>query len=422
MTERAEGGGGSSAASWNFFANVMDGALFSLGLSFGSQQTILPVLVRDIGGGNIALGLIPVVWTLGFNAPQILIAPLARRTPVKKPLLLRTAMFQRIPWLMLAAAAFFLFGRVPSAVALPVFFVILGLAALGGSFNLPVWFDLVAKLTPVRRRGRLFGARSILGALLGAAGGWVAARILGAVESPVSFSILLALSFCAMMFSYLFLLTLREPPETPPVHPGRPAGEPRGFIAILRTDRNLRRFLVADALQISAGMGLAFFTVHGLKKFALPDSAAGIFTALMMGGTIAGSLIFGPLADRRGHRINLMAGAGATFLSALAALFAPDPVTYGIVFVCAALTITLGTISRLPLLAELSPDAERPSVVALANLVTSPFVFCGVAGGFIADAAGYEYVFGLAALFALSALLWLWFMVEEPRPAGAVHE
>jgi len=403
--------------SWNFFANVLDGALFSLGLSFGSQQTILPVLVKDIGGGNVALGLIPVVWTFGFNAPQFLIAPLARRTARKKPLLLKTAVFQRIPWLMLSAAAFFLFGRIPVGAGLAVFFLLFALAALGGSFNLPVWFDLIAKLTPVDRRGRLFGARSILGALLGAAGGAVAARVLAGFASPYSFGILLALAFGSMTLSYMFLLTLREDDAAPDAahRAVSPSPMAAGFWSILRTHRNLRNYIVADALQISAGMGLAFYTVHGLRKFSLSDASAGVFTVLMMAGMIAGSIVFGPLADKRGHRVNAMAAAASTLVAATAALFAPDPVTYGIVFVCAALTITLGTISRLPLLAELSAEGERPTVIALANLATSPFVLLGIAGGYIADAAGYETVFALTGLFALAALLWLHYMVVEPR-------
>ena len=90
---------------WNFIANVMDGGLFSLAMSFVSQQTILPLFVQKLGGGNIAVGLIPVVWILGFNLPQILAAPYAQQRTRKKGLLLRTAMLQRIPWLLLAIAA-----------------------------------------------------------------------------------------------------------------------------------------------------------------------------------------------------------------------------------------------------------------------------------------------------------------------------
>jgi MFS family permease len=419
VTEPVAGLSGPDALRWNFFANVMDGALFSLGLSFVSQQTVLPVMVKNIGGGNIAVGLIPVLWTLFFNFPQFLIAPVARRTMRKKSLFLKTAFLQRLPWLLLGAAAFFVFGRVSPGISLLLFFVLFALAALGGSLNLPVWFDLIARMTPVHRRGKLFGTRSILGSLLGILGGILTAQVLGSVDPPVSFAALLSLAFAAMMVSYLFLVSLKEPQDVVPEPTPSPAFG--GMFRILRSDRNLRNFLVADALQISAGMGLAFFTVNAIRKFSLPDSSAGTFTVLMMVSIIAAGVVFGPLGDRYGHKLNLLVAAGATFVSGVTAIAAPDPVTYGVVFVAAALSLGLVTISRLPLLAELSVDAERPTVIALANMVTSPFVFWGIAGGAIADLAGYEWVFALASCFALAALLWLSLMVREPRHVAAQY-
>jgi MFS family permease len=409
-------GGDKGRDRWNFFANVMDGTFFAFGLSFVSQQAILPVIVKNIGGGNIAVGLIPVVWTLGFNFPQMLIVPLARRTLGKKPLFLKTALIQRFPWLLLMLASYFVFDQVPADLGLLVFFLLFGLAAVGGSLNLPVWFDLIAKLTPVKQRGRLFGIRSIMGALLGIAGGTIAGEVLGRLTAPLSYTVLFGLALSALMTSYLFLLTLREPAVVS-VSSEQPAPHRPRAMEILRSNRNLRRFLVADALQVSSTMGIAFFAVHALSRFSLDDASAGTFTAIMMGSMIAGSLLFGPLADRYGHKLNLLVAALATLVSAVMALISPTPLVYSTVFVGVALSTGLVNISRLPLIAELAGETDRSAVIAVSNMCTSPFVFWGVLGGVIADAAGYEWVFVLAAVFALAALLWLALRVTEPRQA-----
>jgi MFS family permease len=399
----------------NFIANVFDGALYAMAMSLVSQQAVLPVFVKDIGGGNIALGLIPVLWTFGFNFPQVLIAPYAQRLPRKKQLFLRTAIIQRIPWLLLSLVTFFVLDRVSSSLALWLFFILFTLAAVGGSLNLPVWFDLIAKLTPLKARGRLFAARSVGGAVLGMAGGGAVSFVLGRFSYPVSFGILLLAAFAVTMISYLFLLTLREENDSPTDQSGRNWRYAFSAPGILRTERGFRNYLVADALLISAGMANAFYAIHGLKKFGLPDSYAGTFTIAMMVSMIVGSSGFGLLADRFGHKINLVISASASVIASVTAILAPSVEVYLLVFLCSAATVALGTISRLPLIAELCPEATRPTSVALANLVTSPFILFGIVAGWIADRAGYEAVFAIAGVLALAALVWLLTRVQDPR-------
>jgi MFS family permease len=404
-------------ARWNFFANIADGAFFAFGLSFVSQTTILPVFVKEIGGGNVSVGLIPVIWIVGFNVPQLIVAGTVQRSRRKKILLLQTAMGQRLPWLLLALTVFFVFGRIPSGMALVLFFVVYGLAAVGGAVNLPVWFDLVVDLTPVRRRGRLFGARSILGSLLGMAGGAIAAAILTAVATPANFAILFLLAFLGMMCSYLFLVSLKVPETCPEEGQSPQLLSVAELVHILRSNPGLRNFLIADALQISAATAAAFYMVHAAQRFSLPPSAAGTFTMIMMGSMIVGSLVFGFLADRYGHRVNLLCAAAASGIASLCAIVIANPLLYSAVFVFSALTVALNMISRLPFIAELSPPATRPAVVAMANVVTAPCVFWGGISGVVADVAGFDIVFVIGSALAVGACICLAATVREPRHA-----
>ncbi len=393
----------------------MDGALFALGLSFVSQQTVLPVFVRKIGGGNIAVGMIPVIWTFGFNFTQIFIAAHAQREHRKKALLLKTAMIQRIPWLLLAVLSFIVFPRVGTGVALLIFFVVFALAAMGGGINLPVWFDLLAHVTPMKRRGRLFAVRTVFGSMLGMLGGATAAGVLSVLSYPASYALLSLLAFCGMMLSYLSL-TLIESPEFVPASPGGPRWSDRSLIRrMLHTPGNYRRFLVGDALLISSGMANAFFAVYALDKFHLPDAYAGTFTIIMAGSMILGSLAFGTAADKLGHKINMFFAGCSTFLACVVALLAPTVEVYGVVFILTSASVTLMGISRLPLLAELCTAEERPAYVAVSNMLTSPFVLAGILGGWMADHVGFPPVFMTAGMIAALALLWWLTMVEEPR-------
>lgn len=395
-------------------ANIMDGSFFALGMSFVSLQTILPVFVQTMGGTNVAVGLVPVVWTFGSNFPQILIVRRVQRLAWKKELFMKTALVQRIPWLLMALVCFFVLEHVTTGIGLLLFFLFFLLAAFVGSVNLPIWFDLIAKLTPVRMRGRMFAARSLVGALLGILGGALAAVILATLPYPFSYGLLFLLAFLMMMVSYWFLAVLKEPVESR-VKPE----EERHYLhiaqRIMKEEQNFRNFVISDGLIIGASMANAFFAVYAIKRFSLPDAYAGVFTIVMMASMIVGSIVFGFLADHYGHKINLLICAVATLVGSVVALVAQSLELYVVVFICSAATVAINGISRLPMIAELCPEEERPTYVALTNMITSPFVLLGLAAGWMADAIGYAAVFFLAGGFSIAAVYWLSFKVQEPR-------
>lgn len=400
---------------YNFILNTLDGAVFAFGLSFASRSTVIPVYVKHIGGDAVALSLIPVLWILGFNIPQIAIANHARQVSPKKPLLLKTGLMQRLPWLLLAVAAVTLLPAAGPGIGLVLFFVLFTLAAAGGSLNLPVWFDLIAKITPVRVRGRLFALRTVIGAGLGIVGGWMVERILAAMSAPQSFGLLFGITFGVMMISYTFLVLLREggePAQTPRIRYGDYL---RSLPSILRSQRNFRNFLVGEALLVAATMVEAFFAVDAIETFGLSEAYAGRFTVVVMSSMLVGTLLFGYAADRWGHRLNLILAAAWMLLGCAAALVAQSVEVYYLAFVGSAFTLGLRTISRLPIIAEICGEEDRPTYVALTNVVTAPFVLVGVAGGWLATRFGYDAVFAGAGVLALLAAVWFWAAVEEPR-------
>ena len=50
-------------------------------------------------------------------------------------------------------------------------------------------------------------------------------------------------------------------------------------------------------------MAVGFYTVYALRAWAAPASQAAVFTALLVAGTVAGTLGFAWLADHAGHRL-----------------------------------------------------------------------------------------------------------------------
>lgn len=399
----------------NFYLNVFDGAVFSFAMSFVSLQTVIPVLVKKVSGSDFAIGLIPVIWAAGFNFPQIFIANYVRKIEFKKPLMLKTALGQRLPWLFIALLVLFFLEEMHPNVALICLLAGLFLAAVGGSLNLPGWFDLISKITPVQLRGRLFAYRSVVGALLGIAGGAAVIVVLESFGYPENFGILFMMTFVVMMISYIFLLFIREDKPNPPQQLFSHKEFYMRLFSILKTEKNFRNFLVSDALMMLANMSHAFFAVYAIEKFALADSFAGTFTIVMMISMIVGSIYFGYVADRYGHKINLIWASAFTSIACLAALISPLVELYYIVFVGSALNITLLMVSRLTIVAEICAENDRPTYIALTNLVTAPFVLSGLVGGIVVNMFGFETLFTMAGIFSLLTLVWLIIKVIEPR-------
>ena len=399
----------------NFFLNVFDGAVFSFAMSFVSLQTVFPVLVKKVSGSDFAIGLIPVIWAAGFNFPQIFIANYVRKIGFKKPLMIKTALGQRLPWLLISILVFFFIEDMHPNVALIFLLASLGLAAIGGSLNLPGWFDLISKLTPVQLRGRLFAYRSVVGAVLGILGGVVVIIVLDSFSYPENYGILFLTTFIVMMISYVFLFFIKEEKPNPPQQLFSQIEFYRRLFSILKREKNFRNFLVFDSLMMLANMSHAFFAVYAIEKFSLPESYAGTFTIVMMTSMIIGSLYFGYVADRYGHRINLIWASAFTGFASLVALFSPYVQLYYLVFVGASLNLTVLMVSRLTIIAEICSEDDRPTYVALMNMVTAPFILSGMFGGIIVNLLGFNTLFLIAAIISVVSLLWLILKVIEPR-------
>ncbi len=399
----------------NFILNVFDGAIFAFAMNFVALNTVIPVYVKKIGGTNLAVGLIPVIWTIGFHLPQIFTANYVRKQQSKKKVVMFTAFIQRLPWMILALLGYFVISEVSAELGLIIFFSGFLFAAFGGGMNLPAWFDLLTKITPTHIRGRLFAFRVTLGAVMGIFAGYVAKQVLDNVQYPANFSFLFGVAFLVMMISYLFLGLLKEEK----VNTAAKAIHWKEFLwglpQILKEEKNYRSYLIADVLMVLAGMANAFYTVYAFEKFSLTTGYAGDFTIVMMSATVVASLLFGFLADKYGHRINLFFGALFTAIACLLAIVTQTLFLYYSVFVFSAMTLALIQVSRITIIAELSPEEETSTYGSLTNVITVPFVLSGIFAGWLADMFGYIPVFVLAGFFAVLSAYWFLFVMKEPR-------
>lgn len=399
---------------WNFTVNLLDGASFWFGLSFASSSTIMPLFISKLSDSPWPVGLVAVIAQGGWFLPQLFTANTVERLARKKPVVINMGFFlERLPmWGLLLAV---LLAARSTSLALILFLLSYAWHSLGAGVIATAWQDLIARCFPVERRGRFLGLTTFIGTGTGALGGLFSGWLLANFPFPLNFAYTFAVAATGITVSWLFLALTREPVQ--PVQ--KPRQSTRQFWVdlrgIVRRDDNFRHFLLGRSMLALAGMGQGFITVAALDRWAIPDQTVGGYTAAMLLGQTAGTLFFGFLADRRGHKLSLEFAALAGLLAYALAWLAPAPAWYYGVFALLGLQFGGILVSGILVVLEFAAPARRPTYVGLANTgvgvvgVLAPLLGAGLAS------VAYGWLFALSAAAGLAAFFLLHWAVEEPR-------
>ena len=400
---------------WNFIVNIMDMIFFSIGMSFASVSTILPAFIRHLTSSNLIIGLIASLSTLGWFLPQIFTANYIQKLGRRKDFVLLGGLGERIPWFFLFLLVLYLSKFSPSPF-LNVFLILYGISAFSGGIIAPAWLDMLAKVIPLKKRGRFFGWSNFLGGGMGMLAGFSSIYILHKYSFPRNFSFCFFITFIAISISYVSIALTREPIyPLENKHPG--FGEyVRKLPRLLKGDKNFSSFLFANIFLSFGGMATAFFAVYALDSLTLPDSQMGVFTALILGGQTTSSLLWGYLGDRKGHKLVMEVSALLMISVCILVIFSHSLPLFYLVFFLTGCSFSAGMISGQNIVLEFSTPEMRPTYIALTNTLRAPFIgLSPLIGGIIADKISFPFVFALTTLILLLGALFLKFLVKEPR-------
>src|SRR5438876_175951 len=277
----------------NMAALGADYALFGVGLSLASQSTILPAFAASLGAPNVVIGAIPAVMTLGWFLPSLFAAGHTETLARKLPFVLRYSVWERVPFAVLALAAFFLADRAP---ALP-----LALRLLGRDPNL-AWF-LAAR------------AFAVIGSM---AGGFYTVHAIRAWDAPAA---------QAGVFTTLLFL-------------GQMAGNAVfGWLA----DRRGHLLVIMMGLAATLAGNLVAITSPTLGAFGVVFVMMGAQIAAMNVSTLNVMLEFAPVLEERPTYIGLGTTlmAPIAFGAPLAAGLLADAFGFTSVFAAAALAASV---------------------------------------------------------------------------------
>lgn len=397
---------------FNFFVDSLDYAFFSLALSFGSVTTFLPLFAKRLGASNIEIGLIPALAYLGWSLPALWGAKVSPGLPRKLPFILRVTLLERLPFLGIALVAM-LFAVPKPRLALYLVLVFLALACSAMGFLGPIWTEMIGKVIHPSRWGLYFACGNGIGALMGMWGSRLAEELIASYPFAWNFAVCFFLASIAMGVSYIFLALTRE--DAAPVQDAR-GSYLRSFSRIVREDPNFLRFLVARVFLALGVMGAAFYTVAVLERFSVPDTFIARYNAVLLVSQALSNFLWGPLGDRRGHKLVLLCGTLAIFLSNLWAIFAPSPWYFVLAFGFLGLNYSAVSVGGVAILLDFAPEDRRWLYLGWGNFFSGfPAFFAPILGGKLADLLGYTGVFWISLFLNTLGLVILLFGVREPR-------
>jgi MFS family permease len=287
-------------------------------------------------------------------------------------------------------------------------------SALLGVLGNNAWVTWMGELVPRRIRGRYFGARTGLCTITGAAASaavglgldWARARGLTGVA-------LGALAFCACASGVVTtLLMMRQHDPAPAAE--RPAPTLAGALAPFRDPavRGLLRYVVLWNLAV--GAATSFFALHMLKNLHMGFALVALHGAAVATARVLAAPLWGRLVDRLGARPVLIACAFGVSCVPLIWLFVTPTFLWPLALDAVLAGVLWGghNLAMFVLPLSATPARGRPSyIAAIAAAGGFTFTLATAGAGALAQRLPEQatllghHVFGLQALFALSAVL-----------------
>lgn len=406
-----------SQAQHNFRLGVANGILFSLADALTDANLVLALFVRELGGSQAIVGLLPSLKNGGFLLPQLLVAGRIEGMPRKLPLYRRAALARAIVFLLMTLV---IFGALylGSSLTLILFCVLYAAYNITGGSSSLAFQDVVAKAIPPRRRGNFFSLRQLFGGLLAffVAGPLVRTALQGSsVPFPINYGILALVALVCMALAFTAFGLIDEPElERPPSRHSLSEtlhAAPRLF----REDVDFRRFIVSRLLSRVGAIADPFYIIFAREVLLIPARYVGIYLAVRVLTAALSNLYWGRVADQQGNRRLMLRTTGIAALVPVAALvmpwiFAPGSLSlawgFGLVFLLIGISIDGSATASSTYLLEIAPEAERVTYSGIANTALGVVTFLPVLGGLLLALLGNDYTLLLAIGVVFSLIAW----------------
>ncbi len=397
----------------NFGANLAHGLLGQTGFRLVTAPTFVPAYIFLLSGSEFAVGAALASQWLGNALSSTLGATLVEYRKRVLPMGMLIGWGMRGGVLGLALSGYFL----PANWALIFACVFLMMFGLFNGIQSVIFNYLMAKVIPLRLRGRLTGFRNFVAGLTASGVAYIGGKYFveaNALGNGYATTFLVAFILTSIGLSMLIMVREPEPPE---VRPRTSFGlRIRQIPALLRADRELLHFYAASAAAALGTLAVPFYILYAGHTIGLSGTNLGVLSTAFLLSQTGTNLIWGWLADRTGNRIVFLLAIGVWALSTLLLMEGNSLWTLAAVF--AGLGAGQGGFqnSTQNMILEFGTREDLPMRIAMMNTAVSFMNALGpLLGGLIAHLFSFFAVFWASAVMLVVSFSMVFFFVKEPR-------
>lgn len=406
----------------NYTGHFLHGVFGMTGFRLINTPTFVPSYIHTISGSDYWVGIATSLQQIGaIISPIIGAAKIEHREKVIGAAGLFGALM-RVQLLALAVSAWFLAEELALYAAILFLF-------LFGFFLGPqrvAFQHLLAKVIPIRMRGRLQAWRNFIGGIVAAAvsyyaGSWfISQNVLGNGYATTFF-----VAFAFTTLGLIAIQTILREPVAVSVHEEKPLkARFKELPAIFTSDKGFRWFVVARLLAMGNRIGLPFIFLFAMaslglsveKDLAAYGSALAVFSIAFMAADTVSNLAWGYLSDLTGFRLTFILGVIVNILGMVLLLNANSYLSLVSAFALVGAAQSGIFMSATNIILEFGTSEDAPMRMALTNTAeglmgaSAPLI-----GTLVTVAWGYEATFMVTAICLVAALLVVVLRVDEPR-------
>jgi MFS family permease len=406
----------------NFAGHFLHGMLGMTGFRIFNAPTFLPaylhLITATMPGSDFLVGLGQSLQQLGSVISPVIGAAQVEHRKRVLPVSMLMGTLMRVQIAAIALSAWFLHGIV-LVVAIMFFLMLLGLfqGAQGVAFQM-----LMAKVIPIRLRGRLQALRNLTGGLVSAGLAYLAGRyLIGGKVFGNGYATTFVLAAILTSLGLTLLAVLMREPEPPTVRPkARTLDRMREFPALLRADRGYMFFMIAQTCATAGRIGVPFYVLFARHIMPLTGVEGGknlgLMSVVLFGGDSLSNILWGTIGDRLGFRASFVGSMALWIVSTAVLLLAQNPGMVLVAFAGLGAAQSGFQMSSQTMVLEFGARQDMPMRLGLSQTAQGFMNTIGpLVGGVIAVTVGYRPLFIVSMVFEAIALGLLLWVVDEPR-------